>query len=43
VGIPISAKRSRDQLYVSSYWKMGQSEDKHKIIKKQDAIAQDSV
>jgi NADPH-dependent ferric siderophore reductase len=34
---------SRDQLYVSSYWKMGQSEDKHKIIKKQDAIAQDSA
>lgn len=34
---------SRDQLYVSSYWKMGKSEDKHKVIKKQDAIAEDSV
>jgi NADPH-dependent ferric siderophore reductase len=34
---------SRDYLYVSSYWKMGQSEDKHKVIKKQDAITEDSA
>lgn len=33
----------RDQLYVSSYWKMGQTEDKHKIIKKQDAISENAA
>ncbi len=31
---------NRDQIYVSSYWKMGQTEDKHKITKKQDAMAE---
>ena len=31
----------RDQLYVSSYWKMGQTEDKHKVTKKQDAMTED--
>lgn len=31
---------ARDELYVSSYWKMGQSEDKHKITKKLDAEAE---
>ncbi|WP_420589163.1 siderophore-interacting protein [Bacterioplanoides sp.] len=30
----------RDQLYVSSYWKMGQTEDKHKVTKKQDAMTE---
>lgn len=34
---------SRENLYISSYWKVGQSEDKHKVIKRQDAIAEDSV
>ncbi len=34
-------KVTRDELYLSSYWKMGQTEDKHKIIKKLDAQAQD--
>jgi NADPH-dependent ferric siderophore reductase len=36
-------KVPREHLYISSYWKIGQSEDKHKIIKKQDSIAEDSV
>jgi len=36
-------KIPREQLYISSYWKIGQSEDKHKVIKKQDSIAEDSV
>lgn len=28
---------ARDELYVSSYWKIGQSEDKHKMTKRLDA------
>jgi NADPH-dependent ferric siderophore reductase len=31
----------RDELYVSSYWKMGKTEDKHKIVKRLDAQAHD--
>ena len=27
----------RDYIYVSSYWKVGISEDKHKVVKRQDA------
>ena len=28
---------ARSHLYVSSYWKMGISEDQHKVVKNQDA------
>ncbi len=28
---------SKDYLYISSYWKLDNSEDEHKIIKRQDA------
>ena len=28
---------SRDYLYVSSYWKMGNSEEEHKVVKREDA------
>ena len=31
---------TREHLYVSSYWKMGQTEDKHKIAKRIDAEAE---
>lgn len=33
----------RDELYVSSYWKLGRSEDQHKIDKREDAQAEESV
>ncbi len=29
----------RDQLYISSYWKAGDTEDSHKVIKREDAEA----
>lgn len=31
---------SRDRLYISSYWKIGRSEDQHKVIKREDADAE---
>ncbi|WP_432698208.1 siderophore-interacting protein [Marinobacterium sp. YM272] len=32
---------ARENLYISSYWKLGRSEDQHKVIKRQDAEAAD--
>lgn len=32
----------RDELYVSSYWKLGRSEDQHKVDKREDAMAEES-
>lgn len=30
-------KPSRENLYISSYWKIGRSEDQHKVLKREDA------
>lgn len=33
----------KDNLYISSYWKSGCTEDGHKIVKREDALAQEQI